>query len=159
MLTTRTLLPGDLDLVCQHRVAMFTDGGRRSKSDLTVMDSNFRVWLEPRLKDGRYFGFIVEDGNIPIAGIGLMELDWPPHPSHQDDDRRGYVLNMFVDPPYRKQGIAQMLLEKADSEFEQRGIRYAILHTTSAGRSLYEQTGWEATSEMGKRIGSANGKI
>lgn len=91
MLATRTLLPSDLDLICRHRVAMFTDGGRRAVSDLAAMDSAFRLWLEPRLADGRYFGFMVEDGETPIAGIGLMELDWPPHPSHQDDDRRGYT--------------------------------------------------------------------
>lgn len=116
------------------------------------MDRDFRVWLKPRLEDGRYFGFVVEDGEHPIAGIGLMELDWPPHPSHQDDDRRGYVLNMFVAPPYRKQGIAQMLLDRADQEFKTRGIQYAILHTTSAGRSVYERAGWQVTTEMGKRL-------
>lgn len=152
MLATRTLSPNDLDLICWHRVAMFTDGGRRSKSELAVMDRDFRVWLKPRLEDGRYFGFVVEDGEHPIAGIGLMELDWPPHPSHQDDDRRGYVLNMFVAPPYRKQGIAQMLLDRADQEFKTRGIQYAILHTTSAGRSVYERAGWQVTTEMGKRL-------
>lgn len=152
MLATRTLLPNDLDLICQHRVAMFTDGGRRAPSDLATMDSAFRLWLEPRLADGRYFGFIVENDDKPIAGIGLMELDWPPHPSHQDDDRRGYVLNMFVEPSYRKKGIAQMLLDRADLEFKRRDLKYAILHTTSAGRSLYEQAGWQATTEMGKMI-------
>lgn len=152
MLATCTLLPSDLDLICRHRVAMFTDGGRRAPSDLAVMDSAFRLWLEPRLADGRYFGFMVEDGQKPIAGIGLMELDWPPHPSHQDDGRRGYVLNMFVEPPYRKQGIAQILLGRTDQEFEKRGIKYAVLHTTSAGRSLYEQAGWQATTEMSKLL-------
>lgn len=152
MLATRTLLPSDLDLICRHRVAMFTDGGRRAPSDLAAMDSAFRLWLEPRLADGRYFGFMVEDGQNPIAGIGLMELDWPPHPSHQDDGRRGYVLNMFVEPPYRKQGIAQMLLDRTDREFEKRGIKYAVLHTRSAGRSLYEQAGWQATTEMSKHL-------
>lgn len=152
MLATGTLLPNDLDLICQHRVAMFTDGGRRAPSDLATMDSAFRLWLEPRLADGRYFGFIVEDDDKPIAGIGLMELDWPPHPSHQEDDSRGYVLNMFVEPSYRKKGIAQMLLDRADLEFKRRDLKYAILNTTSAGRSLYEQAGWQATTEMGKMI-------
>lgn len=152
MLATRILLPNDLDLICQHRVAMFTDGGRRAPSDLTTMDSAFRLWLEPRLANGRYFGFIVDDDDKPIAGIGLMELDWPPHPSHQDDDRRSYVLNMFVEPSYRKKGIAQMLLDRADLEFKRRDLKYAILNTTSAGRSLYEQAGWQATTEMGKMI-------
>jgi len=59
---------------------------------------------------------------------------------------------MFVEQPYRKQGIAQMLLDRTDREFEKRGIKYAVLHTTSAGRSLYEQAGWQATTEMSKHL-------
>ena len=116
------------------------------------MDRSFRQWLGPRLVDGRYFGFVVEDGHRPVAGVGLMELDWPPHPMHPQDDRRGYVLNMFVEPTHRRKGIARHLLTLADREFSRRGIGYAILHATSAGRPTYEQAGWGPTSELAKSL-------
>jgi len=80
-----------------------------------------------------------------------MVIDWPPHPSHPQDDRRGYVLNMFVEPDYRGQGIATDLMNMADTEFQHRGIRYTILHATSKGRPLYEYLGWSGTTEMAKQ--------
>ncbi|WP_044564865.1 GNAT family N-acetyltransferase [Azospirillum sp. B4] len=151
-LTHRPLTPDDLDLVCRHRAAMFRESGR-PEAALTAMADPFRGWLEPRLTDGRYFGFILEDAvAAPLAGIGLMEIDWPPHPAHPQDGRRGYVLNVYVEPSHRRQGLAQRLMALAEAEFRRRGITYAILHATSAGRPLYEQAGWAPTTEMARTL-------
>ncbi|MEM7446424.1 MAG: GNAT family N-acetyltransferase [Pseudomonadota bacterium] len=152
MIETRPIASDDLDLVCRHRVAMFTADGRRTEAELADMDRAFRDWLAPRLEDGSYFGFVVEDDGRPVAGIGLMVLDWPPHPMHQSDGRRGYVLNMYVEPSHRKRGIARSLMALADRAFADRGIGYAILHATDEGRPVYEGLGWRATSEMAKTI-------
>ncbi len=105
----RELVEHDLDLVCRHREAMFRDAGR-SDDVLEAMRRPFRTWLQPRLQDGRYFGFIALQKTAPIAGIGLMLIDWPPHPSHPEQDRRGYVLNLYVEAEYRKRGIARALM-------------------------------------------------
>ena len=104
----------------------------------------------PRLADGRYFGFIAEDEGRAVGGVGLMELDWPPHPSHPGDPRRGYVFNMFVEPECRRRGVARALMAAAETEFRRRGIGYAILHASAEGRPLYEADGWRATAEMAK---------
>ncbi len=152
MFHVRPVIPSDLDLICSHRVAMFSDGGKRTADELVEMDRNFRRWLQPRLENGDYFGYVAEDDNRVIAGIGLMVLDWPPHPLHPVDDRRGYVLNMFVDPEYRRRGIARDLMDRAEKAFADRGIRYAVLHATARGRTAYERFGWHLTSEMAKAM-------
>lgn len=150
----RTLRPvgiEDLDLACRHRRLMFAESGRSTVA-LDAMDAPFRAWLEPRLRDGRYFGFIAEVDGAPIAGVGLMEIDWPPHPEHPDQDRRGYVLNVYVEPGHRGQGAAKALMAAADAEFARRGLAFLVLHATAAGRPLYEQAGWKATTEMAKSL-------
>ena len=81
-----------------------------------------------------------------------MIIEWPPGPSHPTLDKRGNVLNVFVEPSHRKQGIAKALMHRADQEFAERGVAYAILHATKMGRPLYEQIGWSATSEMAKSL-------
>ncbi|MEP3274780.1 MAG: GNAT family N-acetyltransferase [Stappiaceae bacterium] len=159
MLLFRSIEPSDHSLICRHRVAMFADGGKRAESELAEMDKNFRQWLVPRLSDGTYFGFVAEDRKRAVAGIGLMELSWPPHPLHMKDDRRGYVLNMFVEPSHRRQGIARELMKQAEQAFNERGIRYAILHATADGRAVYEKFGWSATSEMGKILSSRTSEL
>lgn len=147
----RTLQPVDLDLVCRHREDMFRDAGN-SDAVLRPMTGHFRAWLKPRLQDGSYFGFVVCDGGVPVAGIGLMLIDWPPHPLHPSQDKRGYVLNVFVEPAYRQRGLARQLMQLAEAEFARRGVGYAVLHATDKGKPLYQGMGWNTTAEMAKRL-------
>lgn len=118
------------------------------------MADPFREWLAPRLADGRYFGWIVEEGGAPVAGLGMMEIDWPPHPLHPREARRGYILNVYVEPGFRRRGLARLLMETAQEEARRRGIGYAILHATDQGRALYEALGWTDTAEMALSIGA-----
>jgi ribosomal protein S18 acetylase RimI-like enzyme len=147
----RELREDDLELVCRHREAMFRDAGR-DEAVLQTMTAHFREWLRPRLRDRTYFGFAICEQEQPIAGIGLMLIDWPPHPSHPATDKRGYVLNVFVEPEYRRRGLARQLMQLADQAFAARGVEFAILHATEKGRGLYQELGWDSTTEMAKRI-------
>jgi ribosomal protein S18 acetylase RimI-like enzyme len=151
MLVTRAVAPADLDLICRHREEMFREAGR-SDASLAAMAAPFRRWLAERLADGRYFGFVVEADGIPVAAVGLMEINWPPHPAHPVDDRRGYLLNLFVEPTHRRHGIASDLLVTSEREFVRRGIGFVVLHATDMGRPLYEQIGWKSTTEMAKAL-------
>lgn len=83
---------------------------------------------------------MAETGNGEIAGgVGLMEIDWPPHLAHPEDGRRGYVLNVFVEPSYRGLDIARALMEASEAAFRILRITYVILHATEAGRPCYER--------------------
>jgi ribosomal protein S18 acetylase RimI-like enzyme len=141
----------DLELICRHREMMFQEAGFAG-GPLRTMTAHFRAWLQPRLADGSYFGYLLIDAGRPVAGVGLMLIDWPPHPAHPTQDRRGYVLNVYVEPAHRRQGLAQRLMTMAEAEFARRGVGFAILHATEAGRPLYQQNGWNQTSEMSKVI-------
>ena len=143
----RPVAPTDLTLICQHRETMFREAGWDEMA-IGTMAVPFREWLAPRLADDRYFGFIAEEQGRAVGGIGLMILTWPPHPSHPHDDRRGYVLNLYVEPACRRRGLARDLMQRGQSELTRRGLAYAVLHATANGRKLYEKIGWAGTSEM-----------
>jgi ribosomal protein S18 acetylase RimI-like enzyme len=153
----RPLTSADLDLVCRHREEMFRESGRPPER-IAAMSGPFRNWLVPRLADGRYFGWVIEDGDAPVAGLGMMEIDWPPHPFHPDDDRRGYILNVYVEPHVRRRGLARRLMEQACAEGKRRGLAYLILHATADGRPLYDQLGWTPTAEMALSLPAAPGQ-
>jgi len=150
----RPLTPDDLDLICRHREEMFREAGR-DDAVLRAMTERFRPWLEPRLRDGSYFGFVLAEHGRAVAGIGLMAIDWPPHPAHPTQDKRGYVLNVYVETSHRKQGLGHRLMQLAEEEFARRGVQYAILHATEMGRPLYVALGWHATTEMAKDLSPA----
>lgn len=146
-LAVRPVVPADLDLICRHRHEMFHASGRGA-DDLAPMDAAFRPWLAPRLERGDYFGWIIEADGAPVAGLGMMIIDWPPHPSHPTQGARGYILNVFVEPDQRGRGLAKQLMDLAVDEGRRRGLDYMILHATQMGRPLYERLGWAQTAEM-----------
>jgi GNAT superfamily N-acetyltransferase len=143
----RPVTAADLDQICRHRHEMFQSSGRTDEI-LTPMTEAFRAWLQPRLANGDYFGWIVEQSDHAVASLGMMEIDWPPHPSHPQQARRGYILNVYVEPQHRGRGLAQGLMAKATDEARRRGLQLVILHATAMARPMYEQLGWTATSEM-----------
>jgi GNAT superfamily N-acetyltransferase len=145
--TPRPITPADFETVLRHRAAMFRDSGR-PESVIDALAEPFRAWLAPRLADGRYFGWVIEDAGQVAAGIGMMEIDWPPHPSHPTSDRRGYILNLYVEPSHRRRGLAKTLMQVAMEEAKARGLEFVILHATDEGRPLYASLGWTPTAEM-----------
>jgi GNAT superfamily N-acetyltransferase len=148
----RAVAPQDLDLICRHREEMFRDAGTPD-TELAVMTQHFARWLRPRLADGTYFGFILTAGGQPAGGVGLMLIDWPPHPLHTTTDRRGYVLNLFVEPEHRRRGLARKLMQVAEQELAKRGAAFLILHATEKGRPLYSELGWlPGSAEMVKKL-------
>jgi len=147
MPTLRPIAPGDLDTIVRHRSAMFRDSGRPTDV-IAELEAPFCAWLKPRLADGRYFGWIAEEEGAPVAGIGMMEIEWPPHPSHPTSDRRGYILNVYVEPAYRRRGLAKRLMAAATEEAKARGLEFVVLHATEQGRPLYASLGWTSSREM-----------
>jgi len=151
LLTPRAVRPDDLDIICSQRLRMFEEDGRDAEV-LVRMNASFREWLRPRLADGRYFGFLIEDQGEPVAGIGLFLLDWPPHFLHPTETNRGYICNVFVEGRHRGRGISKAMMELAEEEFARRGVHYLVLHASKLGRPVYDKLGWDATSEMAKAI-------
>jgi ribosomal protein S18 acetylase RimI-like enzyme len=151
MISYRPLNPDDHAVICTHRNLMFTEMGKDPVELAQAMDL-YAAWLTPRLADGSYFGFLVEDGKEVIAGVGLRILDFAPGPNHPSADQRGYVLDVYVQPQYRGQGIANQLMQHAEDELRGRGVTYATLHASDAGRPVYEKRGWNAAPEMGKKL-------
>lgn len=148
MLETRAATPADAAIITRHRHRMFVDAGRRDNQVLQVMSQNFEPWVVSMMNDGKYLGWLTEDEGKVIAGAGLLLLDWPPHPLDPRSTQRGYLLNVYVEPEYRRRKLASHLIDYALSEARRRKIRVIALHSTDEGRPLYESTGFRQTNEM-----------
>lgn len=126
---------------------MFVDAGRADNSSLRRVTDAFEQWLPPMMQSGKYMGwFALQEGKI-IGGAGLMIMDWPPHPL-DPGSHRGYLLNVYVEPEYRRKRIASNLIELALAEARRRKIRVVSLHATEESRRMYESSGFRRTNEM-----------
>ena len=71
-----------------------------------------------------------------IGGLGVIENDF-----HDRKDLTPNVCAVYVEPKYRKQGIAGRLLQFVCDEFAEKGIDTLYLVTDHT--SFYERYGWE----------------
>lgn len=148
MLETRAATAADAKLITHHRRRMFIDAGRTDNQILAIMARNFEPWVAKAIEDGKYIGWLTTDEDHVVAGTGLMLLDWAPHPLDPHSTQRGYLLNVYVEPEYRRKKLASHLIELALAEARRRKIRVVALHSTEAGRRLYESNGFRGTNEM-----------
>ena len=148
MYQIRPATPADAAIITHHRRRMFVDAGRQDNRVLDVMAENFQPWVEARLADGRYLGWLMTETGKVIAGAGLIILDWPPHPLDPRQEKRGYLLNVYVEPEHRRKKLASQLIDQALSEARKQKIRVVALHSTDAGKPLYESNGFRRTNEM-----------
>ena len=144
---TRPATPEDAPIIARHRLRMFVDAGRADNSALRRVSEAFESWVGSMLRDGKYMGWLSTNDGQVIAGAGLMVLDWPPHPL-DPQPLRGYLLNVYVEPEFRRKRIASNLIELALAEARRRKIRVVSLHATEESRRMYESSGFRRTNEM-----------
>jgi len=148
MFTTRAATIADAALITAHRRAMFASMPNPHDETLDTMSRAFEPWVRGRMVEGKYLGWITESDGHVAGSAGLLIVDWPPHPLHPESSHRAYLLNVFVEPEFRKRGLAHSLIEQCLAEARKRGIRVVTLHSSDAGRPVYEGLGFHATSEM-----------
>ena len=158
MLKIRTAIPADAPVIAAQRVRMFRDNQLRAVGPWSTLRRRSEQWIAARLRDGAYVGWIVEDcaqhgrPSAIVGGAGLWVMEWPPHFLHFEPVR-GYLLNFYVAPQARRQGLATRLVRLALAECRRREIRLATLHASTMGRPVYEAMGWNLSNEMTFRLG------
>jgi GNAT superfamily N-acetyltransferase len=141
----------DARLIAVQRQRMFVDSGQAASEAMLRMVENFVAWVQPRLADGTYLGWLIEEQGAVIAGAGMWLIDFPPH-WMDAEPARAYLLNFYVEPAARGRGLAQQLLDIALDEARRRHIGVVSLHASRLGRPIYERNGFEGTNEMILRL-------
>lgn len=158
MQTIRLAAETDAALISKHRIAMFRAMGMGTDEGLTEAVNNFLSWVAPRLADGRYLGWIAFDGDRPAGSAGLLILEWPPVLQDPAGGYRGYILNVYVEPEYRRHGLARELVGHCLTEASRRGIGVISLHASEEGLALYESLGFKPTNELCLVRAAADGR-
>lgn len=68
---------------------------------------------------------------------------------HNPSGKKAYIMNMYTDIKYRRNGIALKLLDMLVEAAKNKGITAISLEATDMGRPLYEKYGFtKMNSEM-----------
>jgi GNAT superfamily N-acetyltransferase len=143
----RTATAADLPTIMRHRRHMFTDMGFRDEASLDAMEATSAPFIKTGLESGSYRGWLVETADGVVAGGGVVMLNYPSSP-RDPSPRRAYILNMYTEPTYRRQGLAKLIVEAMICWCREQGFGWVSLHASDDGRHLYETLGFKPTNEM-----------
>ena len=151
MVNIRQATSRDSEIIGQQRVRMFADAGIADEERTGAMLKTFVPWVLTKLQDGSYIGWLAEHEGQVVGGAGLWLMEFPPN-WMDEQPLRAYLLNFFVVPDMRRQGLARQLLELSLAEAKARGVKVVTLAASKFGRPLYEQYGFKAANEMILRL-------
>ena len=151
----RLATPEDAVIIATQRVAMFRDMGRTTPEIEPPLLESCASYLAMALTSGEYVGWVAELTAPPRLVIGGAGVQFRPLLPRTDPSgtlllagREGLVLNVFVDPAFRHQGVARRVMETVIRWAPGVGIVRLVLHASPAGRPLYDSLGFLASNEM-----------
>ncbi|HEY3929396.1 MAG TPA: GNAT family N-acetyltransferase [Candidatus Koribacter sp.] len=136
----------DIETLIHHRYAMWRDMGRDPKL-LEIMVPAAREYFSKAVPDASYRGWLAEGEGKIVGGAGVVISPWPGNPG-STLAKRAMILNMYVEPEHRRQGIAGTLMTAMIEWCKAEGFTSVGLHASDKGRALYASMGFEATNEM-----------
>lgn len=115
-------------------------------------------FLAGALARGEYVGWLLAPEAEPdrvVAGAGVQLRSALPHPVDLGGGeigvaagRHGIVLNVFTEPDWRRQGLAEQLMRHVLVWAREQRLDRLLLHASEDGRALYQRLGFVATNEM-----------
>jgi GNAT superfamily N-acetyltransferase len=138
----------DIEQIVTHRRRMFEDMGAEDKDRLSAMEASFRPWLIDHMRREVYHSwFACNAEGKAVAGADVWLIDWPPG-QFDISLYRGYILNVYTHPDYRRQGLAKQLVQTCRDWCYDHDVKIVSLHASDEGRKVYEGLGFTPTNEM-----------
>lgn len=106
----------------------------------------FSAWFE-REASQRWWWIAEDDTARAVGMVNLKIFDRMPSPEG-NRSRWGYLANLFVDDPFRKQGVGTQLLEALLSTSIEEGLVRVVLSPSEQSLPLYTRAGFTAADML-----------
>jgi GNAT superfamily N-acetyltransferase len=155
--TVRRATAADAAIIARHRAEMFSDMGLLPQSLYDRLMAETARYLEAALGTEEYVAWLASPLDLPqqvVAGAGILNRRVLPHPLDVDGSttlasgRQGIVLNVFTERPWRRRGLASLLMREVMAWAANNRLETLVLHASDEGRPVYEKIGFVATNEM-----------
>ena len=133
-------------LLAHQRAAMFRDMGVAEEADAAVIQA-FEDYATAALEDGRLIGWLAMLDDTALGGLAAHPQDGPPMAGRMTG-RGARLIDMFVEPAWRRRGVARALLRHAMRDLAAMGVETVDLVASAKGRPLYVSEGFVTLVEM-----------
>ena len=155
-ITIRLATIKDIPDLIHLRHLMFEWMGHTEKLNLDTNDIENEKYFQRAIPDSSFIGWLAfTKNNKAIASGGLVIDQHPPGPSNPSG-KIGYIMDISVEPDFRKQGIAKEILKRILMYLKDKNITLVSLHASEMGKSLYEKSGFRPTNEMRLKMAELN---
>ncbi len=151
----REAMVADVALLARHRAGMFRDMGRLKADWEASLVRATADYLRSALPRGEYLGWVAESAASspePVGGAGVQLRPILPRPRPAGEGielgPEAIVLNVYVEPAWRRRGVGEALMRSVLSALAERKVTRIVLHASDDGRRLYERLGFVPTNEM-----------
>lgn len=132
----------DINVLSKTRIQVLRAANDLSEDvDMSFVEQQSREYYAESLPKGMHIAYLVYDGERFIGAGGASIFRVMPT-FHNPTGMKAYIMNMYTDPYYRRQGIAIHVLDLLVKEIKEKGIDHISLEATAAGRPLYEKYGF-----------------
>jgi GNAT superfamily N-acetyltransferase len=142
--TLRDATLADIPTLVRHRLRMFEEMG--VDVDAPRASAAFTEWLRVHLPAGTYRAWVVNAGEVAVAGAGVTIVAWPPGP-WEASGRLPIVFNVYTEPAHRRHGLARGLMRAIHAWCRDTGYRRVGLAASADGQPLYESLGYRESPQ------------
>lgn len=145
----------DIQILTKTRIRVLRAANELSDDvDLSLVEQQSREYYVKSLPKGMHTAYLVYDREkfIGAGGASIFQV-MPTY--HNPTGMKAYIMNMYTDPDYRRQGIALHVLDLLVKEMKEKGITHISLEATAAGRPLYEKYGFVSMNDEMELPGNA----
>ncbi|SFS13139.1 N-acetylglutamate synthase, GNAT family [Dyella sp. OK004] len=131
---------GDAGLLTELRCAFLEEMGQSLPDGFA---DRLRAWIEEAIATEHLYAWLAEqEGRV----VGSAAVNPFPHlPSANYPTGRGwYLLNVFVKPKHRGEGVGAGLIAAVGSAAREQGVDTVTLRAAPGARGLYERAGFSA---------------
>ncbi|MHA1959425.1 MAG: GNAT family N-acetyltransferase [Candidatus Thorarchaeota archaeon] len=130
----------DIPWLVHHRIEMFRSMGYDDEllRNVTPIIGGF---MENEWDESIKCFLAIEDCDV-VGGCAVSVYSRLPNPKRVHCARIAYIHNVFVEPEFRRKGIATALMNEILSYFKKRGIEKFTLHDTDMSSGMYRKLGF-----------------
>jgi ribosomal protein S18 acetylase RimI-like enzyme len=136
-------------IIAHHFYQLWLDNGVKEN---LILDDWLKITVEfiQNARRELQFQSFIAQGSAEIVGSVSCQLFAGLYPSPFKLEHRnyGYIWNVYVQPDYRRQGIATKLTEMAIAHLKSLNCTKAVLHASPSGKPVYENLGFATSNEM-----------
>ena len=132
----------DIDELVRTRIIVLRAANKLSNDvNMSLVEKESYEYYKSALETGEHIAYLVYD-NETFIGAGGVSFYQVMSTYHNPTGKKAYIMNMYMAPAYRRQGIAFHTLDLLVKDAREQGVSQIALEATEMGRPLYEKYGF-----------------